>query len=172
MSSMQRTNGCNRLWSRLGQSSTADELAAFHVYQWIIPDLDGIIPFKRPHLQRSTSPCQQNYCFQPFLTQKETFLVATFFFFLAKQFFFLPTYSFRRQLAMMTGFCKDEGITTLSPWDEWVPHTPSFWPNLSQCKIVNPTNSPQNCHFKANSPNLQKDICTVSSDSCLPFLKK
>lgn len=43
---------------------------------------------------------------KPFLTQKETFLAAIFFFLLEKQHFLFPRYSLRRQLAIMTGFCK------------------------------------------------------------------
>ena len=41
---------------------------------------------------------------KPFLTQKETFLAAIFFFLLEKHLFFWPAYSLCRQLAIMTGF--------------------------------------------------------------------
>lgn len=55
--------------------------------------------------RRFLSQKWKSYCVQPFLTQKEIFLVAIFFFFLEKH-FFLSAYSLRRQLAIMTGFCK------------------------------------------------------------------
>lgn len=41
---------------------------------------------------------------KPFLTQKEIFLAAIFFFLFEKQLFFWPAYSLCRQLAITTGF--------------------------------------------------------------------
>lgn len=104
--------------------------------------------------------------------------MATFFFLLAKQFFFLPVYSFRRQLAMMTGFCRDKKIkvglysylqmsecttyppTTFSPvqnhdLDKFFPQKLPCFSELSRCIFLQGNN-----------------ICIVLRGLCLTFLRK
>lgn len=79
------------------------------------------LPLRKIQPSEPTATLLNGGC-QPFLTQKEMFLVAIFFFVLEKHLFVLPVYSFRRQLAMMTGFSSICGVVmapdvlTLSIW--------------------------------------------------------
>lgn len=59
-----------------------------------------------PARRRALSQQWKSLHSQPFRTQKETFLVAIFLFFLEQQCFLFTVYSLRRQLAIMAGFCK------------------------------------------------------------------
>lgn len=104
--------------------------------------------------------------------------MATFFFLLVKQSFFLPVYSFRRQLAMMTGFCRDEKImvglysylemsecstfptTTFSPVQNH--DSDKFFPQKLPCS----SELSQSIFLQGNN------ICIVLCDLCLTFLRK
>lgn len=76
---------------------------------WVNPEIVYRMVLIKNHkaLRRAVSQQQKGHCVQPFLTRKETFLMAIFFL-LEKQCFLFPPYSLRRQLAMMIGFWKGQ----------------------------------------------------------------
>lgn len=155
----QRKQHCNHSWDfpQAGSAvASGGGLAALRAHLQTALDSDPPRPFRRPHGHGSRRLCQHSDWFPPFFTQEETFLVATFFFPLAKQFFFLPAYSFCRQLATMAGFWKSKEVW----WGfiftvKWARVPSSLGPDLS-CSIpwVRPALPPRNCHFPANSPSL------------------
>lgn len=104
--------------------------------------------------------------------------MATFFFLLAKQSFLLPVYSFRRQLAMMTGFCRDEKITVglysyLEMSECSTFPTTTFFPvqNHDSDKFL-PQKLPCSSELSQSIFLQGNNICIVLCDLCLTFLRK